>query len=193
MKIKLNNVRLSFPNLFKPVAFEPGAPERYDATYLVEPGSENDKAIRAAIKSVATEKFGKKAEAILGSIKGNTNKFCYLDGNLKEYDGYEGMYYLACHRKAKDGPPYVCDENRNQLSENAGKPYAGCYVNATVDIYAQGDQYTGIRAGIVGVQFAGDGDAFGGTSKGSADDFDDLGNQGSSGGASLIDDDDIPF
>jgi hypothetical protein len=184
MKVKLihskdDPVRLSFPNLFKPVAFKnadgsSGNP-RYDATYLVKPDGENAKRIREAIVSVAKDKFGAdKYEKVLKAIAGNSNKMCYLDGDTKDYDGYEGMRFLACHRKEKDGPPYVCDQNRNELSERSGKPYAGCYVNATVDIYAQEGQYQGIRAGIIGVQFVSDGDAFGGSSRGTAEDFDDL-------------------
>ncbi len=172
-QVKLKNVRLSFPNLWKAVEFKTGdGKPRYDATFLVEPGSDNDKAIKAAIRETAKETFGAKWEAILKSLEGNTNKMCYLDGNLKEYDGYEGMMYLACHAKAR---PYVCDKNpKVQLTEADGRPYAGCYVNATVEIYAQKGDKQGVRASFTGVQFAADGDAFSAGKPASADDFEEL-------------------
>lgn len=180
MKIKLvdspeDPVRLSFPDLFTPVEYEKGdGKPRYNATYLVKKGGANDKKIQAAIQAVAEEKFGKKAASLLAQFKGNPQKICYLDGDAKEYDGYAGMNYISAHRKAKDGPPFLCDQQKQELQEKHGKPYAGCYVNATVDIYAQDAPNAGIRAGVVGIQFWRDGDAFGGSSKGSADDFDDL-------------------
>jgi|WetSurMetagenome_2_1015567.scaffolds.fasta_scaffold15373_7 hypothetical protein len=190
MKIKLNDVRLSFPDIWTAVEYEKGdGKPRYNASYLITPGSENDKVIRAAIKQVAIEKYGKKADSLLAAFAGVAQKMCYLDGNLKDYDGYEDMMALTAHRKEKDGRPFVCDGSKNPLTESDGKPYAGCYVNATVDIYAQDAPNIGIRAGIVGLQFVRDGDSFGGTSKGGADDFEDI----SAPDESSAFDDDIPF
>lgn len=49
-KIKLAGVRLSFPDLFKAVEFKTGdGKPRFNASFLVDPGSENDKKIKAAI------------------------------------------------------------------------------------------------------------------------------------------------
>ena len=171
MKVKLNKVRLSFPNLFKPVVFPGSDKARYDATFLIEPGSENDKAIEAAILAAATEAHAAKAGKFLASVKGNNNKYCYLDGDTKEYDGYEGMKFLACHSTVR---PTVLDRDKTPLTEGDGKPYAGCYVNAVVDIYAQKGDFPGIRASVSGVQFHSDGEAFGGGRPASADEFDDV-------------------
>lgn len=171
MKVKLKKVRLSFPDLWTAVEFKVGdGKPRFNATFLIEPGSENDKAIRHAIGEAAKETFGAKAPAILKSLEGNANKYCYLDGNLKEYDGYEGMMYLACHSKVK---PYVCDKNPEiPLTAESGRPYAGCYVNATVEIYAQKGENQGVRASFTGVQFAADGDAFSAGRPATPEDFD---------------------
>jgi hypothetical protein len=50
-QVKLSNVRLSYNDLFQAKEFKAGdGKPRYSATFLVEPGSEADKAIRAAIK-----------------------------------------------------------------------------------------------------------------------------------------------
>jgi hypothetical protein len=181
-KIKLNDVRLSFPNLWKAKEFKPGDGKfRYDATFLIEPDSENDKKIRAAIKKAAEDKFNKPEAAakFVKSIEGNSNKFSYQDGDLKSYDGYEGMMYLACHSKVRplviDRRPKLPDGSPNILTEADGKPYAGCYVNATVEIYCITEGNPGVFASFTGVQFVRDGDAFGGGTAAKADDFDDLG------------------
>lgn len=174
MRVTLKEVRLSFPDLHEAKAFDDNPDKRFGANFLVVPGSENDKAINATIKKVATEKYAKKADALLQSFKGNANKFCYLDGNTKEYDGYADMMYLAARRKESDGRPKVVDRNGAPLVASDGKPYSGCYVNAIVEIFAQDGKYPGIRCQLLGVQFAKDGEAFGGAVQLGDDAFEDL-------------------
>lgn len=172
MKVHLKNVRLSFPDLFKAVEFKPGdGKPRYNATFLIVPDSDNDKAIRAAIVAAAEESWGDKAKKIVESIKGQSNKFCYLDGDLKDYEGYADHLYLACHSKTR---PTVVDGARQPLTQDDGKPYAGCYVNAIVDIWAQKGENQGMRASFSGVQFASDGEAFSASAPASADEFEEL-------------------
>lgn len=162
MQIILKDVRLSFPDLFEAKAYKDNPGKRFRSTFLIDPKSANHAAIEAAIQSVATTRFEKKAASMLQSFRGNANKFCYLDGNLKEYAGYEGMMYLAASRKEEDGRPQVIDRNGTPLTPADGKPYGGCYVNAIVDIYAQTGTYPGIRCSLLGVQFLRDGESFGG-------------------------------
>jgi hypothetical protein len=175
MKVKLTGVRLSFPDVFEAVQYENKGPFRYNATFLIEPGSDNDKAIQLAIKQVASEEYGKRTDANLAAWGAQPQKFCYLDGNTKEYEGYEDRMYLACHRKQKDGPPTLLDRDKSVLGIASGRPYAGCYVNASVEIYAQSGQNPGIRASFAGIQFVEDGDSFGGGAPASPDEFEDLG------------------
>ncbi len=180
MDFKLTNVRLAFPNLFEAKEFKPGdGKPRFDATFLIEPGSENDKAIRAAIATEAAAVFGAKATTFLKQWENNSNKHAYVSGDLKEYDGFAGMMSLACHSKVRPG---VFDNVRDPATGKAraivsaaeGKPYAGCFVNAKVSIYAQKGENPGIRASFTGVQFWADGDAFTAGRAASADEFDDL-------------------
>jgi hypothetical protein len=173
MKVVLRNVRLAFPDLWEAKTVEEGGKKRYGATFLVEPGSANDKAIRDAIKAEATAAYAAKAPLMLKGYEGNNNKFCYLDGNMKEYDGFADMMYLASHRGENQGAPLVVDRDKQPLAANSGKPYAGCYVNGSVDIYVQSGKYPGIRASLLAVQFFKDGDAFAG-SRANPDDFEDL-------------------
>ena len=176
MKLKLRStpgdmVRLSFPDLFVPTQYEGAGPFRYNATLLITPGGKNDKMIRDAIVEVANEAFGKKAEKLLAQWEGNSQKYCYLDGNDKEYEGYEGMMYLAAHRKAESGKPTIIDRQKHELKPEDGKPYAGCYVNASVEIYGQKGQNAGMRCGFSGIQFFEDGDAFSGSAPADPDEF----------------------
>jgi hypothetical protein len=168
----LKNVRLSFPDIFDAVQYQGAGPFRFNASFLIEPGSENDKHVQAAIQEAAAEKFGKKGPAFVEANKGNSNKFCYVNGNTKEYDGYQGMMCLSAHRKQDAGRPLIIDQLKQPLTAADGKPYAGCYVNASVDIYAQDGTNAGIRCGLKGVQFVKDGDAFSGSAVAKLDDFD---------------------
>ena len=186
MKVKLSNVRIAFCDaLYEAKEYEPGDGKfRHSATGLVEPGSANDKAIRAAMKAVATEEFKAKASQNIKLWENNTQKCCYTSGDLKadKYDGFAGMMVLSAHRAATKGAPGVYDRTVDPktgklrvLTARDGKPYAGSYVNMTVDIWAQDAQNEGIRATLIGVQFVQDGDAFGAGAPPSPDDFDDLG------------------
>jgi len=165
--IVIKKVRGSFLDLFHPVEFKPGdGKPRWNATFLVEPGSENDKKIEAEIDAVGKEAFKDKWPKVKASMVGNANKYCYLDGDLKEYDGYAGMKYLSTHRPAKmksgaaNSRPAIIDRDKSQLTADDGKPYAGCYVNAKVSIWAQTGENPGIRGSFSVVQFDSEGDAF---------------------------------
>lgn len=178
MKVKLTNVRLSFPDVFEAKEYEVGdGKPRYNATALVTPGDANDKAIRAAQIAAVEEKYPGKGAATLKAFiaKGAT---CYTDGSLKEYDGYQDRWALSAHRQAKDGPVgvygNVIDPQTGKvcvLTPESGKPYGGCYVNMTVDIYATTGKNAGVWCGLIAVQFHKDGDSFGGASRASPDDF----------------------
>ena len=174
-KVKLNNVRLSFPDLFEAGEYEGN--RNYGASFLVQPDSENDKAIRAAISAVAKEAWKDKAHAILkAALSGGGQQVCYWSGDLKDYDGYEGMMVLTAKRAESKGRPLVLDADKSPLVAADGKPYAGCYVNASVELWAQDNKFgKTVRCTLLGVQFAKDGDAFGSGSTASEDDFDDLG------------------
>ena len=173
--IIIKDVRLSFPRLWTAQEFKAGdGKPRYDASFLIPKGSETDKAIQAAMLAATTETHGKKAPALLAQWAANPNKCCYTDGDTKEYDGYEGMMALSTHRPAKQGDPLIIDRDKSPLLETDGRPYAGCYVNAKVSIYAQAGDNPGIRASFSVVQFVRDGDAFAGSGKPTAEEFEEL-------------------
>lgn len=171
MKVKLINVRLSFPDLFTARAFKQGDKPKFKATFLVPKDDAQIKTIENAIKEVAKAKWGAKADSVLKSIRGNPNKFCFQDGDTKDYDGYADMMALSAGNATR---PLVIDRDKSPLSEADGKPYAGCYVNASIEFFAYDNSGNGISASLKGVQFAKDGDAFAGGAPASPDEFDEI-------------------
>jgi len=171
MKIAIKG-RLSFPDLFTPRPFKPGDKPKFKATFLVEKDGPEHKKISEAILAVAKEKWPKDYAKVIAGIKGNANKFCFQDGDTKTYEGYEGMMAFSAGNTTR---PLVIDRDKTPLTEADGKPYAGCYVVGSVDIFAYDNSGNGISASLRGVQFVKDGAAFAGGGVASDDEFDDLG------------------
>lgn len=176
MKIKLANVRLSFPDLFtaKGIASDPNSKPSFGCALLIDPVGQAKlvKEIEAAMATVAKEKWGAKADAMLKKMKAG-DKIALHDGATKSYDGYEGMLFLSTSSKTR---PLVLNRDKSPITEEDGVIYSGCYVNASVELWAQDNAYgQRINAQLGGVQFAKDGDAFaGGGSAADESDFDEL-------------------
>jgi hypothetical protein len=172
MKIKLNAVRLSFPQLFEAKTVNGEGKPAFSAAFLISPKDPQIAMINTAISSVAAEKWGAKADAILKTIRA-ADKTCLHSGDLKSnYDGFEGMMYISARNPLK---PSVVDTNKSPLVAEDGRPYAGCYVNAVLELWTQDNNYgKRVNATLMGVQFYKDGESFVGGGVADADDFDDL-------------------
>lgn len=188
-KIQLKNVRLSFARLFTPKAFREGQTERYEGSFIIDPSDEAHQAqvvtLREAALGVIKAKFNGKVP------KGLDLCFGYADGDPiaigpnkyvnkpKEYDGYEGMIFLASSNTTK---PKVVNRQRDpetgrfeQISEASGIVYSGCYVNATITLWAQDNEYgKRVNANLRAVQFVRDGEAFGVAPVNADDEFDEV-------------------
>lgn len=179
MKVFLKEVRLAFPKLYEAQPVGKGDGKYYSTACPIAPGSANDKLLNDAIAAVAKEKWRDKADAILATLK-EKGDIGYKHKPLKDsegqvYDGFEDMYSLNASLNETKGRPLVLDERKNQLTARDGKPYAGCWANLSVDVWAQ-DNANGKRMNVQlkGVQFVRDGDAFGGGAPASPDDFDEI-------------------
>ena len=172
MKIKLNAVRLSFPQLFEAKTVNGEGKPAFSAAFLISPKDPQIAMINTAITTVAAEKWGAKADAILKTIRA-ADKTCLHSGDLKSnYDGFEGMMYISARNPLK---PSVVDTNKTPLVAEDGRPYAGCYVNAVLELWTQDNNYgKRVNATLMGVQFFKDGESFVGGGVADADDFDDL-------------------
>jgi hypothetical protein len=95
-----------------------------------------------------------------------------LDKAGEVRNGYADMSYITARNKVR---PIVVDRDKTPLIEADGKPYGGCYVNVSVDVYAMDKPGMGksVNATLLAVQFVEDGESFGG-SKGTADVFDSM-------------------
>lgn len=177
MKVTIRNVRLAFPALFEPKAManEPADKATYSASFILDPvaNKADIAALNAAVDAVAKEKWGAKADAVLKSIRAKGD-VCLRDGDTKgEYDGFEGNMYISTRSRTR---PLVIDRDKTPLTQADGIPYGGCFVNASVEVWAQDNNFgKRINCQVKGVQFYKDGDAFSGGGAASADDFDDLG------------------
>lgn len=176
--IQLRDVRLAFPVLFTPKPFNGEGDPAFSASLLLAPTHPQVKEIRAAMEAVAKDKWNDKGPAILKQLVAG-GKTCLNDGDAKaQYTGFPGNLYVStrCDQTKK---PLIIDRDKSPLVASDGKPYAGCYVNASIEIWAQDNGFgKRINAQLRGVQFLRDGDSFGGGSVAGADEFDDLADQG---------------
>lgn len=178
MNVTLKDVRLAFPSLFVAKAMvgndgKPGKP-KFSASLLFAPGTANHTALKEAVDAVGLAKWGAKWPNIKTALVAG-QKLCIRDGNTKaDYQGFAGNVYVAA---SSDIRPTVVDRDRSPLTQEDGRPYAGCYVVAKIDIWAQDNQWgKRINASLTGVQFMRDGDSFGGgAAPADAADFEELG------------------
>lgn len=173
MKVKLANVRLAFPQLFEAKTVNGEGEPAFSASFLFPPDHPARKQVDDAVTKVAKEKWGAKADQILAAMR-KADKTCLHDGNAKaEYAGFPDNYYVSSRNKTR---PLVIDRDKSPLTMADGKPYAGCYVNASIELWAQDNKYgKRVNASLSGVQFYRDGDAFSGGAPADPEDFDDLG------------------
>ncbi|MDE2097499.1 MAG: DUF2815 family protein [Patescibacteria group bacterium] len=184
MKIMLKNVRLAFPALWRPAKIKGSGdgPPKYNCCGLLPRNHPQLAELKGAMKSAAVEKWGAKADAIYKACVA-AQKICLRDGDSKpDYDGFEGNFFVSASCATR---PSVFDRDKTELNESDGKPYAGCYVNLSLEIWAQDNEWgKRINAQLRGVQFVRDGDAFtAGAKAADADEFDDLGMGEDSAGA----------
>jgi hypothetical protein len=197
-KLKLPNVRLSFPDLWVPKSVKNSDP-KYSAHFLIDKAEQEEliKTIKGKIWFVAKEHWGpEKAKKICG---GKKFEMCLHEGSEKDdLDGYtEDIMFLTSSSPRR---PLVID---------------GCYVNAIVRFWVQDNQFgQRVNAELMGVQFFKDGEPFSAIGRISEDDFEDLGEEeggkkkdkdkdkkkpkaadgdGGNGGDPEPDDDEVPF
>lgn len=173
MKITLKNVRLAFADIFEPKPFSDDSEPKYSASFLFAPTHPQVKEIKDTIKAVAKEKWAAKADTNLKALEA-ADRTCLHNGDSKDYDGYAGNLFVSS--SASEGKrPVIKNRDNTPLVKADGKPYAGCYVNAILDIWPMENKFgKRINATLLGVQFLKDGDAFAAGAVASDDDFEDL-------------------
>ena len=164
-KIKLNNVRLSFPSIFNKSEFN-GQVGKFEATFLMNKESQA-KMITDVQAQIALIQKDNKAKV-------SPDKLCLKDGEFVDYDGYAGCMSIKAGSNRR---PTVLGRDKAPIVEEDNIVYAGCYVNAVVELWFQDNSYgKRVNCNLLGIQFAKDGDTFGAGDTDVSDDFDTIDN-----------------
>jgi hypothetical protein len=162
-------LRLAFPAIYEPraMANDPTSKPAYGSKFPIKPGGANHKLLEATLAKVAEEKWPGKGATILAKLK-SEGRVCFVESTYNDKDGepregFEDMFYLST-RSEKLKPTVKDRFNKSVAEGEQGAPYAGCYVHAAVDIYAQDHPSFGRRINCIlqGVMFAADGPSFSG-------------------------------
>lgn len=172
MKIKLQNVRLAFPDTFEAKTVNGEGDPAFSATFLMAPDHPAIEKIRAAFEKLGKEKWGARWATVKKEIE-TKDRLALHDGDTKaDYAGFEGNMYISARNRTR---PLVIDRDKSPLTMADGKPYAGCYVHASIELWCQDNNYgRRINASLRGIQFYKDGDAFSGGGAASEDEFEDI-------------------
>lgn len=171
MKVVLKNVRLRFHDLWEAKSVMGSAP-KYGATFIIEPGSQNHKDLEQTIKECAALQWKTKASEVLESIRPNSNKFPLREGKEKpNVSGYENMFFIGAKNADR---VRILDSDKTELTQEDGRIYPGCYVHASIDVYATAKYGNQIAARLDGLMFVRDGDHFTAGVTFNPNDFDDL-------------------
>mgnify|MGYP000011710398 FL=1 len=171
-EVILRDVRLSFAHLFEAQEQENDDGTMrytYNAAFLFDKKDDpykNKARIQKAADEAKAKKWGSNPK---DWPKLKPEKICLRDGDLEDYDGYEGQLYVSSN-SPQTRPPQVVTNRRDAKTGSwieaapgqKNSPYSGCYVNAVVRLWAQDNKHgKRINASLEVVQFLRDGDAFG--------------------------------
>jgi len=173
-RILLKDARLAFPDLFVPTTVAGEGKPRYSATLLIPADHPQLEDIKRRIDALAKDKWREKSASILAGLY-KTGKVALHDGDEKaQYDGFSGNMYVAAAAQ-ENAAPTVVDQARNTLTAKSGKPYAGCYVNASLEFWVQDNQWgKRVNCTLRGIQFYKDGDSFSAGRPADSDEFEDV-------------------
>lgn len=170
----LNNVRLSYPSIWKPKVNkeDPSQKPKYEATAIL------DKVANA--KDIANCKAAielcKKSPVMKGKKPASVALRDGADTEARaEAEGYgPGVMSVGARSKKK---PRIVGRNREDLAEEDGRPFAGCFVNMGVEFYPFYHAKKGymVCASLRSIQFVKDGPAFGEKPVDAEKEFEDLG------------------
>ena len=172
---------MTFPAIAEPKGYADGEPA-YGAKFPIEPGSDAEKKIEAAMRAVALEKWGDKGDGVLKRLIDDgdvafTKKVYRSKKTGEAYQGFEGMHYLSA--RSTSTTPTVVDQFKQEISDKKTierMAFSGAVVHASFEIWAQNNKWgQRINCTLRGIMLTGKGQNFGGGSApASADEFADL-------------------
>ncbi len=166
--IKLTNVRISYPHLFAAWAQQANQKPKFSAKFLLSKTEHKAQVqqIIEKIKALAAETYKDKRLP-------SADKLCLRDGDQTNRPEEEGYFTFNA---SDDRRPQVFDrDGRTPLTEADDKIFAGCRVNAMVQLWAQDNQYgRRINANLIGVQYVRDDERLAGARPSADGAFDDI-------------------
>ena len=149
--------RVSYPSVFEPSAY--GDEEaKYDLTLVFEDGDDLSEIEEAIDEAIAKKWNGKRPKDLLSPIKTDPEK-------------YDGRRYARFTAK-KNRPPQVVDQAKQEIDEDSGRFYPGCFARVSFNSYAWAYMgRSGVSLGLGNVQKTDEGEPFDGRST-AEDDFD---------------------
>jgi hypothetical protein len=189
-RIMLRNVRLSFAQGLFAASTIPGAADdaepKFNCGLLLPPDHPQVKEINDKTVKVATEKWKDKAAGVLKALT-KQDRLALHDGDVKpNYDGYPGNFFLSPSSPEAKPPGLMLTidgkvvshldlegmELKEFMSLVRRKLYSGCYVDASIELWAQDNGFgQRVNAQLRGVLFRKDGDAFGAGGAAGSDEF----------------------
>ena len=172
-KIRLEKVRLSYPNLFETAVIKGKDTGKYGATFLIpKKGTEDFDKLEGAFEDLKAEKKIRKIKSNNLLIKDGDEIADEKEDDGKTADELRGMWVVKASTKRK---PTVLDKDKSRLDADDERPYAGCYVDVIISLYNY-DHETGgkgISANLLAIRFVKDGESLAGGSVATEDDFED--------------------
>ena len=148
--------RLSYEHVFKKWANEPDDTPRYSATLLLDKDVHKD-----AIEKIKKLQAKLEQEYFEGKIP--KDKKFMRDGDDTGKPEYENCMYIAASEVKRR--PAVIGMKKEELDEDDGKLYSGCYVNMMISPWKQSNKHgKRINANLLAVQLVKQAEAFGETS-----------------------------
>ena len=181
--LMLKNKRLGFVNLAEPRSVgkdKNGNPSKpsYGLRVIMDPKDPDVQAIRDAINEVAVTQWKDKAKFQLDNLTAK-DRVAFIEREYRSastgevHKGFEGSFSL--NASAAENKQPKCFDEFGVALDNEGikrRLYSGAYGHVKVELYPLiREDGNRINCGVMGVMFAGDGEAFGGGTVTTADDF----------------------
>lgn len=174
-RIMLTNVRLAFAQGLFTASTIPGADAnakpKYNCGLIIPPDHPQFEQLKKLQQVVAKEKWKDKAQAVYKALE-MKDRLALHDGDTKpSYDGYPGNWFLS-PSAAETARPTTLNGAKGNVTEKDGVLYSGCYVNASIELWAQDNGFgQRINAQLRGIQFLRDGDSFSAGRPADSDEF----------------------
>jgi hypothetical protein len=164
--LKISNVRLSFPSLFRRSNFE-GKVGNYEADFLIpKEDTETMAVIKDAINKAKLVNGSPLLDKLGNPAKFDLSKICIGDGDDSVQEGYLGNWSIKASQREEFGSQFglqiVNRDGKTQINEQDGLIYAGCYVTIIFKLWLQDNKWgKRINAELKVVQLIGAGEPFG--------------------------------